>query len=171
MHFGMEGLWQLLFLASLCDLRQRIWISCSCKCDLSNFFTVTSKEFCVFLCWNENNKIKSMIWPTISKPQYSFHVVICSFDMALVCHTPLWHMSQRVSGWYLANCSLNASYFCRALLTGAVTDWQTALRPGIWCLGSYLNTMFSVKYDLMSTTSPKCLSLLLPEELRFFFFL
>lgn len=135
------------------------------------FFTLTSEEFFVFLCWNKNNKKKTnnIMWLTISKPQYPFHV-ICSFVVPLLCHTSLWHLSQRVSGWYSANYSLNAKYFCPALLTGATTNWQTIPRPGIWCLDSYLNTLLSVKYDLLSITFLKCLSLLLPEELRFFFF-
>lgn len=47
-------------------------------------------------------------------------------------------------------------------------DWlsRTSLRSGIWCLDSYPSTMYSVECDIMSITSPNCLSWLLPKELR-----
>lgn len=133
------------------------------------FYPDIWRILCFSVLEQEQQEKKNIMWLTISKPQYPFHV-ICSFVVALLCHTSLWHLSQRVSGWYSANYSLNAKYFCSALLIGATTDWRTIPRPGIWCLDSYLNTLFSVKYDLLSITFPKCLSLLLPEELRFFFF-
>lgn len=135
----MEGLWQLLFLASQCDLE-------SLTEDLNFMFTQMQFIHFFLLCHLKSSECtcvgmrttrkKSMIWPTMSEAQYSFHVLICFFDMVLVCYNPLWHLPQNVSGWYSASCFLNAKYFCPAFLAGAMTDCETRnMMP--WFLHEY----------------------------------
>lgn len=80
------------------------------------FFLLWHLKSSVFYCVGMRTRKENMIWPTISKSQFSLHVVICFFDMTLVSHTPVWHPPWRVSGCYSANFSLNAKYFISGIL-------------------------------------------------------